>query len=160
MTSKVHIKKYANRRLYDMEKSKYVTLIEVAEMIKNGREVEVTDANTEEDVTAFILTQIVLEKSKQKKALLPIPLLHLIIRYGDNILSEFFEKYLQITIDRYVSHKIAFDEHFKKVIDLGMGWSDMAHKTMAGISPFKPFMDIFSGDQDKSDDKGNGGEEK
>lgn len=153
MTSPVHIKKYANRRLYDMEKSKYVTLVEVAEMIKNGREIEVTDANTEDDVTAFILTQIVLEKSKQKKALLPIPLLHLIIRYGDNILSEFFEKYLQITIDRYVSHKMAFDEHFKKVIDLGMGWSDIAQKTMVGITPFKPFMDIFSGEAEPSEDK-------
>jgi len=158
MTSIVHIKKYANRRLYDMEKSKYVTLVEVAEMIKNGREVEVTDANTEEDVTAFILTQIVLEKSKHKKALLPIPLLHLIIRYGDNILSEFFEKYLQVTIDRYVSHKIAFDEHFKKVIDLGMGWSDIAQKTIVGITPFKPFIDIFSGEPKSSEDNNDNGE--
>lgn len=158
MTSPVHIKKYLNRRLYDMEKSKYVTLIEVADMIKNGREVVVTDASTEEDVTAFILTQIVLEKSKQKKALLPIPLLHLIIRYGDNILSEFFEKYLQITIDRYVSHKIAFDDHFKKMIDLGMGWSDMAQKTMVGMAPFKPFMDIFGGEPGTEDDKSGDGE--
>lgn len=154
MTTPVHIKKYANRRLYDMEKSKYVTLIEVAEMIKNGREITVSDANTEEDVTAFILTQIVLEKSKQKKALLPVPLLHLIIRYGDNILSEFFEKYLQITIDRYVSHKIAFDDHFKKMIDLGMGWSDIAQKTM--VTPFKPFMDIFSSDEKSPENETDG----
>jgi polyhydroxyalkanoate synthesis repressor PhaR len=147
MTAPVHIKKYANRRLYDMEKSKYVTLIEVAEMIKNGRAIEVSDANTDEDVTAFILTQIVLEKSKQKKALLPVPLLHLIIRYGDNILNEFFEKYLQITIDRYVAQRVAFDDHFKKMIDLGMGWSDMAQKSI--VTPFKPFMDIFSSDDKK-----------
>lgn len=150
MTAPVHIKKYANRRLYDMEKSKYVTLIEVAEMIKNGRAIEVSDANTDEDVTAFILTQIVLEKSKQKKALLPVPLLHLIIRYGDNILNEFFEKYLQITIDRYVAQRVAFDDHFKKMIDLGMGWSDMAQKSI--VTPFKPFMDIFSSDDKKEKD--------
>jgi len=107
MSKKVKLKKYANRRLYDMEKSAYVTLNQVADLIRQGRQVEVTDAKTNEDVTAFILTQIILEEAKNKNFLLPIPVLHLIVQYGDNILGEFFEKYLQQMITTYVAHKNA-----------------------------------------------------
>jgi polyhydroxyalkanoate synthesis repressor PhaR len=74
----------------------------VADLIRQGRQVEVVDAKTKEDVTAFILTQIILEEAKNKNFLLPIPMLHLIIQYGDNILGDFFEKYLQQMITTYV----------------------------------------------------------
>ena len=69
---------YANRGQYDTVKSKYVTLDQLAEMIRKGNRVEVFKAKTEEDDTAFILTQIVMEKAKNRNALLPVPLLHLI----------------------------------------------------------------------------------
>jgi polyhydroxyalkanoate synthesis repressor PhaR len=98
MAEKILLKKYANRRLYDTEKSEYVTFNEVAERIRNGQEVEVIDAKTKEDVTAFILTQIVLEETKNKNILLPLPFLYMIIQYGDNVLVEFFEKYLEQAI--------------------------------------------------------------
>ncbi len=73
MDDKVRLKKYTNRRLYDTEKSQYVTLSQVAKIIKEGRSVEVIDVKTSEDVTSFILTQIVLEEAKRKKILLPAP---------------------------------------------------------------------------------------
>ena len=57
-------------------------------------------------VTAFILTQIVLEAAKRRNSLLPVSVLHLIIRYGDNALGEFFEKYFQKTIHNYIETKI------------------------------------------------------
>jgi polyhydroxyalkanoate synthesis repressor PhaR len=143
MTEKVLLKKYTNRRLYDTEKSTYVTLSAVAEMIKEGRLVEVIDADTKADVTAFILTQILLEEAKKKTTLLPVSLLYLIIRYGET-LSEFFEKYLEQTFKNYLAYKAAVDEQFRRWLDLGMGLSSMAHNTMEGLSPFKPFMDSFS----------------
>jgi len=68
MPETVVLKKYANRRLYDTEKSAYVTLKQVADYIHDGRQVRIMDAKTEEDVTAFILTQIVLEEAKNKNA--------------------------------------------------------------------------------------------
>jgi polyhydroxyalkanoate synthesis repressor PhaR len=89
MENPVILKKYANRRLYDTEQSAYVTLSQVAQLIKEGREVAILDAKTEEDVTAFILTQIILEEAKQNHTLLPVALLHLIIRHGDNLLANF-----------------------------------------------------------------------
>ena len=144
MPDKVKLKKYANRRLYDTEKSEYVTLTQVADLIRQGRQVEIIDAKTKEDVTAFILTQIILEEAKNKNFLLPVPVLHLIIQYGDNILGEFFEKYLQQMIQTYLAHKQAMDEHFNKWLEMGLDYSTMAQKTMAGLTPFKSFFDQFS----------------
>ena len=145
----VKLKKYANRRLYDTEKSEYVTLNQVADLIRQGRRVEIVDAKTSEDVTAFILTQIILEEAKNKNFLLPIPVLHLIIQYGDNVLGEFFEKYLQQMIQTYLAHKQAMDEQFNKWLEMGLDFSNMAQKTMAGLTPFKSFFDQFSKMEDK-----------
>lgn len=153
MSDKVKLKKYANRRLYDMEKSAYVTLNQVADLIRQGRQVEVVDAKSKEDVTASILSQIILEEAKNKNILLPVPVLHLIIQYGDNVLGEFFEKYLQQMIQTYLAHKHAVDDQFKKWLELGMDFSKITQKTMAGITPFKSFFDQFSSLSGKQEQK-------
>jgi len=144
MADTVRLKKYANRRLYDTERSTYITLNEVAELIRQGRQVEVYDAKTKEDVTAFILTQIVLEEARNKNALLPSPLLHLIIRYGDNLLGEFFDNYLQQTIQTYVAHKQALDTQFRQWLEMGMDLSQMAQKTMGNLNPFQSVFKTFA----------------
>lgn len=144
MAEKVLLKKYANRRLYDTEKSSYVTLEQVAEMIKQGRKTEVVDAKTKEDVTAFILTQVILEEARKKNILLPVPLLHLIIQYGGNVLEEFFEKYLEQTIKNYLTYKSTVDEQFKKWLELGMDFSEIAQKTMTGLTPYQSLFGQFS----------------
>ncbi|MCP4574738.1 MAG: transcriptional regulator [Deltaproteobacteria bacterium] len=153
MAEKIRIKKYANRRLYDTEKSKYVTLTHVADMIKAGRQVEVVDAKTKENVTAFILTQILLEEAKNKNALLPVPLLHLIIQHGGNVLQEFFDNHLQQTIKNYLIYKKTADEQFSKWLDMGMDFSAVAQKTMAGLSPFNPFFDQAASEKNQEDKK-------
>lgn len=137
MTDKITIKKYANRRLYDTLKSEYITLDQVAEMILQGSQVAVFDARTKEDVTAFVLSQIIMEKARKKNFLLPVPLLHLIIRYGDNVLGEFFEKYLEQTINGYLIHKSAVDEQFSQWLKMGVGFTDMVQKTLSGLAPFR-----------------------
>ena len=143
MTEKVVFKKYANRRVYNTEKSAYVTLNEVADIIRQGRQVMVLDVKTKEDVTEFILTQIILEEARKKNALLPVPLLHLVIQFGDNILGEFFGKYLQQIVQSYLSHKSGYDEQFNQWLKLGMNLSEMAQKTATEISPLKSFFDPF-----------------
>jgi polyhydroxyalkanoate synthesis repressor PhaR len=153
MAEKIRIKKYANRRLYDTEKSKYVTLTHVADMIKEGRQVEVVDAKTKEDVTAFILTQIIMEEAKNKNALLPVPLLHLIIQHGGNVLQEFFENHLQQTIKNYLIYKKTADEQFSKWLDMGMDFSAVAQKTMSDLSPFNPFFDQTASEKKQGDKK-------
>jgi polyhydroxyalkanoate synthesis repressor PhaR len=145
MVDTVLLKKYSNRRLYDTEKSVYVTLSEVADIVRGGRRVEVRDAQTKEDVTAFILTQIILEDAKNKNALLPVPLLHLVIQFGNNQLSEFFQTYLQQIVQVYLDQRTAFEEQFKRWIASATDWSAMARanwsedgglKTLFELNPF------------------------
>jgi len=139
MSETVVLKKYASRRLYNPENSSYVTLNQVADLIRGNKDVQILDAKTNEDVTAFILTQVILEEAKNKNTLLPVPLLHLVIRYGGSVLHEFFEKHLQDTINSYLQYKQAFDQHFSKWLNVGMNYSEMARKVMDDISPFPGF---------------------
>ena len=91
VTEPILFKKYANRRLYNMSESKYVTLDDMSNLIREGHDVKVIDAKTREDVTSFILTQIILEQAKNKNILLPVPFLHFILRNGDNLLPHYLE---------------------------------------------------------------------
>jgi polyhydroxyalkanoate synthesis repressor PhaR len=144
MTEKIRLKKYANRRLYDMGQSKYVTLSEVADQIRGGKQVEVIDAKTKEDVTAFILTQIIMEEAKGKNILLPVPLLHIIIQYGDNVLLDFFDNYLQQVIKSYLAYKKSFDSQFGKWLEMGMDLSEIAKKSFDSIHPAGSILKHFS----------------
>ena len=151
MTDKIVLKKYANRRLYDSQKSAYVTLDEVAKDIRQGKTVSAFDAKTKEDVTAFVLTQIILEEARNRNALLPVPLLHMIIRYGENVLREFFENYLEQTVNAYLAYKSKMDKQFKKWLEFGMDYSEMAQKSMTGLNPLQSFFDQFSGSNTSSE---------
>ncbi len=153
MTDRIVLKKYANRRLYDTHKSAYVTLAEVADSIRQGRSVSAFDAKTKEDVTAFVLTQILLEEAKNKNALLPVPLLHIIIRYGENVLQDFFNNYLEQTINAYLTYKRQADEQFQKWLDVGMDISGMAQESISRLNPFQTIFDQFRGTKPPSEGK-------
>jgi polyhydroxyalkanoate synthesis repressor PhaR len=153
MDNSIELKKYTNRRLYDAKQKKFVTLSDVAEMIRDGKQVKVTDAKTMEDVTAFILTQIVLEQAKNHQALLPVPLLHMIIQFGDNTLSGFFEKYLQQIVQSYLNHKFSIDEQFLQWLNLGPGLSKAAQESLKNLNPFHSFFEGFSGKANTDTDK-------
>jgi polyhydroxyalkanoate synthesis repressor PhaR len=80
------IKKYANRRLYHTGTSTYVTLEDLARMVKNGEDFVVTDAKTGEDITRAVLGQIIFEQENRGQHLLPITFLRQLIRfYGDQM---------------------------------------------------------------------------
>ena len=143
MPEKVVLKKYANRRLYDTEKRAFVSLAQIAELVKQGREIEISDDKTGEDVTAFILTQIVLEEAKKKTLLLPVSLLYLLIRYGDSVLSEFFDNYLEQTLKNYLTYKSAMDSQFRTWLELGQDFSTLTTKAMANFTPSASWMDAF-----------------
>lgn len=143
MGERIVLKKYANRRIYDTEKSAYITLEQVSELIRSGRQVSVIDAKTSEDVTAFILSQIIVEGAKNKNILLPVPFLHLVIQHGE-VLGEFFEKYLELTIKNYLVYRSAFDEQFKSWLEVGKNFSTIAQKTMPPATPWESFLDLFA----------------
>lgn len=143
MAGRLILKKYPNRRLYDTEQSSYVTLIQVAEMVKQGREIQVLDAKTEEDVTAFILSQIIMEEARNRNNLLPVSLLHLIIQYGENVLNEFFEKYLELAINNYLAYRKAYEEQFKKWLEMGMDLSTFNPQKIGPLAGINSFLDLF-----------------
>ncbi len=88
MTSPKIIKRYANRKLYDTERSSYVTLEDIAVMIKAGEEVQVVDNKSGEDLTSVTLAQIIFEAEKKKSAM-PLSLLRTLIRDGGDVIGEF-----------------------------------------------------------------------
>jgi polyhydroxyalkanoate synthesis repressor PhaR len=143
MSEKIVLKKYSNRRLYDTHNSCYVTLEDVTGMIKSGIQVEIIDAATKEDVTAFILTQVILEEARKKNILLPVPALHLIVQHGDGALSDFFDKYFQKTIQNYLEYKKAFDDQFSKWLEVGTDMGKMMPNMMDAPATMQNFMQMF-----------------
>ncbi len=95
------VKKYGNRRLYDTESSRYITLDELTEKIRGGAEARVVDAKTGRDLTQETLTQIIIE-GRGADTLLPGPLLHQLIRLGDDALAEFLGRYVQGALELYL----------------------------------------------------------
>ncbi len=97
------VKKYSNRRLYDTEESRYITLEELTDKIRKGTDVQVVDAKSGEDLTQATLTQVILETSAAR--LLPVPLLMRLIRMKDDALAEFFGQYVSGALDLYLQAK-------------------------------------------------------
>src|SRR5262245_36714791 len=86
------IKRYQNRKLYDTERSCYVTLNEIAELIKNGEDVKVIDNKSKRDLTSLTLAQIIFEEEKKRKKLLPLGVLKNIIQTGGESFVDFWKK--------------------------------------------------------------------
>jgi polyhydroxyalkanoate synthesis repressor PhaR len=96
------IKKYANRRLYNTGTSTYVTLEDLADMVKSGEDFTVIDAKSGDDITRSVLTQIIFEQENKGQNLLPITFLRQLIRfYGDSI-QNLIPTYLDFSIDSLV----------------------------------------------------------
>jgi polyhydroxyalkanoate synthesis repressor PhaR len=95
------IKKYANRRLYDTGTSTYVTLEDLAAMVKKGEDFVVCDAKSGEDITRPVLTQIIFEQEgKDGQSLLPIAFLRQLIRFYGDSMQMLVPSYLEFTIDK------------------------------------------------------------
>lgn len=97
------IKRYQNRKLYDTHESSYVTLDEIAKMIKSGEDLRVIDNKTKNDITAATLTQLLYESERKAKTQPSVELLKEIIRHGDGS----FSGYIQAKIG---SEMTAFDQ--------------------------------------------------
>src|SRR5438067_1263735 len=107
-SGKVTIKKYANRRLYDTESSAYITLDRLAHMVREGREFEVVDAKTGEDITRQVLTQIIVdEEARGGETMLPINFLKQLIGLYGNSMQNFVPQYLDAAMDSFQRNQSA-----------------------------------------------------
>ena len=95
------IKRYQNRKLYDTHESSYVTLDEIAKMIKNGEDLRVIDNKTKNDITASTLTQLLYESEKKAKTQPSVELLKEIIRHGDGSFSGYIQAKVSSELARF-----------------------------------------------------------
>jgi polyhydroxyalkanoate synthesis repressor PhaR len=102
MDEPILIKRYANRKLYDQSRSRYVTLEELEELIRQGREIRVADAVSGEDLTALTLAQIMLENQRERRSALPISFLHQLIKHGETW-QEFVQQSFQASLSGIVA---------------------------------------------------------
>ncbi|MFZ4407233.1 MAG: polyhydroxyalkanoate synthesis repressor PhaR [Paracraurococcus sp.] len=113
----VVVKKYANRRLYNTESSSYVTLEDLANMVRQGRDFIVFDAKSGEDITRSVLTQIIVEEESKGRSLLPESFLrHLIGFYGDSLQSV-LPRYLEFAMAGFARQQ----EQMRRSVEQAMG---------------------------------------
>lgn len=103
----VIVKKYANRRLYNTKTSAYVTLDNLAGMVREGQDFVVVDAKSGDDLTRSVLAQIIFEQESRGETMLPVPFLRRLIgMYGDNMQS-FVPSYLEASMDAFAKNQDA-----------------------------------------------------
>lgn len=123
---KVTIKKYANRRLYDTESSTYITLDRLAQMVREGREFEVVDAKSGEDITRQVLTQIIVDEEARGSTMLPINFLKQLIGLYGNSMQNLVPQYLEAAMDAFQRNQSAVKDAFG-----GNVFADIAKRNMA-----------------------------
>jgi polyhydroxyalkanoate synthesis repressor PhaR len=123
---KVTIKKYANRRLYDTESSSYITLDRLAAMIREGRDFEVVDAKTGEDITHQVLTQIIVDEESRGSTLLPVNFLRQIIGLYGGQMQSAVPQYLEAAMDAFQKNQQAVAGAFGQNM-----FADLAKRNMA-----------------------------
>lgn len=140
---KVTIKKYANRRLYDTETSAYITLDRLAEMVREGREFEVVDARSGEDITRQVLTQIIVDEESRGSTMLPVGFLKQLIGLYGNSMQSVVPQYLEAAMDAFKRNQKAMSDAFG-----GNMFADMAKRNMA---MFEDASRAFTGGAKKDD---------
>lgn len=140
------VKKYANRRLYNTATSSYVTLEELAQMIRSGRDFVVYDAKTGEDITRSVLTQIILEEDARGRNLLPISFLRQLISFYDDQMRAILPRYLELSMENFARHqdqiRAYVEQTFGRFFPLAQ-FEEMARQNLAMLqraaSVFNPF---------------------
>ena len=95
------IKRYANRRLYDMSRSAYIKLVDVQDMVRRGEAFKVIDAKTEKDLTRHVLTQILVDNARRETGGPPLEFLRHLILASDPEMQDFLNWYLAQALEAY-----------------------------------------------------------
>jgi len=143
------VKKYANRRLYDTRSSSYITLDNLADMVRQGRDFVVYDAKTDEDITRGVLTQIIVEEEGKGRSLLPTGFLRQLIGFYGDQMQGLVPKYLEQAMTAFAQQQEQMRATMQKTVG-SMGTlfpfgniEDVSRQNMAmmerAFSLFTPF---------------------
>ena len=125
-TDKVTIKKYANRRLYDTDSSSYITLDKLAGMIRDGRDFEVVDAKSGEDITHQVLTQIIVDEESRGTTMLPANFLRQLIGMYGGQSQSMVSPFLESAMDAFKKNQETVAGAFSTTM-----FADLAKRNMA-----------------------------
>ncbi len=146
----VVIKKYANRRLYNTETSTYVTLEDLAAMVRSDRDFVVFDAKTGDDLTHSVLTQIIVEQEGRSggQTLLPIPFLRQLIRFYDDSIGKMVPSYLQMSLETLVKEQERFRTQFSHILGQNpfgaAAFDAMQEQTRKNMAMFENAMSMWT----------------
>ncbi len=143
---RIVIKKYANRRLYNTGSSSYVTLENLAEMVKDGTDFVVYDAKTDEDITRQVLTQIIFEEENASGAqnLLPIQFLRQLIGFYGNQMSSFVPSYLEMSLDAFAKQQERMREQMSGAFGGAPGYGLFEEQVRQNMALFDRAMKMFT----------------
>jgi polyhydroxyalkanoate synthesis repressor PhaR len=147
----VVVKKYANRRLYNTESSSYITLENLAEMVRAGRDFVVYDAKTGDDITRGVLTQIIVEEEGKGHNLLPTNFLRQLIGFYGGAMQGVVPGYLDQAMKAFTQHQEQMKETMRKTVgsmsslfpfgnieEIGRQNMAMIDRAWSMFTPFKP----------------------
>jgi len=140
------IKKYANRRLYNTSSSSYVTLEELAHLLRAGKESVVFDAKSGDEITRSVLTQIIMEEDSKGRNVLPVTFLRQLIGFYDENMPAMLPRYLEATMDHFIQNQEQMQRYFEGTMGRFFPvnqLNDMTRQNMAllqqATSMFTPF---------------------
>ncbi len=140
----VTIKKYANRRLYNTGTSTYVTLEDLAGMVKIGEDFVVYDAKTGEDITRSVLTQIIFEQeNKEGQNLLPIAFLRQLIRFYGDSMQMLVPRYLEVSIESLTREQEKFRQQMAQAFGVG-GFTSLEEQVRRNMEMFERAFTMFA----------------
>jgi polyhydroxyalkanoate synthesis repressor PhaR len=140
----VTIKKYANRRLYNTGTSTYVTLEDLAAMVKTGEDFVVYDAKTGEDITRSVLTQIIFEQeNKEGQNLLPIAFLRQLIRFYGDSMQMLVPRYLEVSIESLTREQEKFRQQMAQAFGVG-GFPTLEDQVRRNMEMFERAFSMFA----------------
>lgn len=112
------IKRYPNRKLYDTEAKQYISLEGVADLVRQGAEVQVVDHATGEDLTALVLVQVIVEQERARSGFLPLPVLTGLVQAGGHTLTA-LRRNLAVPLDLLRGVDEEIERRVHQLIDLG-----------------------------------------
>lgn len=141
----VVIKKYANRRLYNTSTSAYVTLDDLARMVREGVDFVVFDARTNEELTRQILTQIIFEEESRGEALLPVQFLRQLIGFYGGQMQGVLPGYLEMSLENFSRQQEQFRSQMSRTFGTTPGGAFMEEAVKQNMAMFERALKMFPG---------------
>jgi polyhydroxyalkanoate synthesis repressor PhaR len=146
--TRILIKRYGNRRLYNTETSTYVNYQDLVKLIRDGHDVQVIDSRTKADVTKAVLLQVILEEEKNT-SLLPVSFLFQVIRSRESAVQDFFKNYLSSSFEAYLKTKEEFDRRFRGFLEMSSTAPQLWEKFVPGAEAVREFWGLGKKEEDE-----------